>query len=134
MKQPRHLLVEAIAKRTMQVKGTSLLTHEIAAYLLTENRVSELDSILRDVIEYRAERGHVEATAVSAHPLTELAKREIEDMVKDNYPHASSITISEQIDPEVVGGVRVVLPHEQLDMTLRSKLANFKRLTSIGKE
>ena len=134
MKQPRHLLVEAIAERTLNVKDSSKLAREIAAYLLSENRVSELDSILRDIIEYRAERGIVEATVVSAHTITDEVKGDIRAIMSRDYPAASSITVSERLDPDVVGGVRIDLPHEQLDLTVRSQLAHFKRLTMAGKE
>ncbi len=134
MKQPRHLLVETIGARTLNIVDAKLLAQEIAAYLLSENRVNELDSIMRDVIAYRAERGVVEAEAVSAHELTNNVKDDIKVLMKQNYPDAKSVTISERIDTNVVGGVRVVLPHEQLDLTVRSKLANFKRLTMAGKE
>jgi F0F1-type ATP synthase delta subunit len=134
MKQPRHLLVEAIAARTLKESDTHKLAHEIAAYLLVEDRVDELDSIMRDVIEYRAEHGYVEATAVTTHALTTDVKRDIMAVMEQEYPAAKSIIISERLDGDVVGGVRVDLPHEQLDLTLRSKLARFRRLTMAGKE
>ena len=134
MKQPRHLLVETIGAKTLTIADTKKLALEIAAYLLLENRVHELDSVMRDVIAYRAERGVVEAEAVSAHELTNNVKEDIKVLMKQNYPDAKTITISERIDESVIGGVRVVLPHEQLDLTVRSKLSNFKRLTMAGKE
>ena len=77
MKRPRHLLVQAIGAKTLGVQDSQKLAVGIAAYLLSENRVNELDSILRDVIEYRAEHGVVEVQAVSAHELSNKVKDEI---------------------------------------------------------
>ncbi len=134
MKHPRHLLVQAIGAKTLGVQDSKKLAVEIAAYLLSENRVNELDSILRDVIEYRAEHGVVEVQAVSSHELSNKVKDDIKVLMKQNYPNAKSVTVSQRIDPDVVGGIRVVLPHEQLDLTVQSKLSNFKRLTMAGKE
>ncbi|MEI7632231.1 MAG: F0F1 ATP synthase subunit delta [bacterium] len=134
MKQPRHLLVEVIAKRTLKINDNPTLVNEIAAYLLAENRVDELESILRDVIEYRAMHGKVEATVISAHELPSLIKNDVKELLLQEYPNADSVVVSEKLDSSVIGGVKVVLPHEQLDLTVRSKLSDFKRLTMAGKE
>ncbi len=134
MKQPRHLLVEVIGKRTLEVLDSKKLVAEIAAYLLAENRVDELESILRDVIEYRANHSIVEANVISAHKLVDRIRSDVVDLLKQEYPKAEAIVVSEKIDPQVVGGIRVVLPNQQLDMTVRSKLSNFKRLAMSGKE
>ena len=134
MKQPRHLLVEVIGKRTLEVLDSKKLVTEVAAYLLAENRVDELESILRDVIEYRAVHGIVEASVVSAHELDARLRTDVVNLLKQEYPKAESVVVSEKIDTQVVGGVRVVLPNQQLDLTVRSKLSDFKRLAMAGKE
>lgn len=134
MKQQRHQIVEIIGKRTLNIHDPKDLANEIAAYLLSENLVSELDSIMRDVVDYRASHGIVEATVVIAHELDDNIRREVKNLLKQEYPNAKTVLANERIDTQAVGGVRVVLPHEQLDLTLRSKLSNFKRLTMLGKE
>ena len=134
MKQPRRLLVEAIGTRTLTITDSKELAKEIAAYLITENRVSELEPIMRDVIEFRASHGLVEATLVSAHDVSQAEIDDVKAILKEEYPHAKSIKVGEQLVPELIGGVRVVMPHEQLDLTVRSKLSDFKRLVTAGKE
>lgn len=125
----RSRLAAVIAERCQQA-GSKELSHEIAAYLLAEGRTGELDSILRDVMQYRADHGIVEVAAVDAHPLSESVKRDITSLIKGLFPAAKQIIISEQIDSNVIGGVRLELANQQLDLSVRSKLNRFKQLTT----
>lgn len=130
MKVPRHIVAEAIAERTLHVSDPKLLAQQIAAYLLAENRVSELESILRDIMAYRLEHGVLEAEIVTAHGTTPHMVEEVKTLLKQAYPTAKTIHLGSHLDPSVIGGIRVDMAHEQLDMTIRAKLATFKRLTS----
>ena len=65
MKTPRSRIADIVAKRLDKVSSKEL-SQEIAAYLLSEGRVQELEPLLRDVMQKRAENGTVEVTAVSA--------------------------------------------------------------------
>ena len=60
---------------------------EVAAYLLSEGRVGELDSLMRDVQAKWANKGYVEVLARSAYPLTETVKRsDIAERVTTTLP------------------------------------------------
>ncbi len=126
----RRQLAEAIAERTMHIKNIAQLKREVAAYLLAEHRTHDIDSLIRDIVAYRAEHGLIEATAISAYPLTAQVRKEVMQELKVEYPHAKSIVINEKIDPGVIGGVRIEAVNEQLDLTVRSKLNTLKRLTA----
>lgn len=129
MKTPRSRLAATIAERSLRSNvSAKKLSQEIAAYLLAEGRTSELDSIIRDVMQYRADHGVVEVMAVSAHPLTDKVRKEITSVVGELYPKAK-IIISEEHDDTVVGGVKIELANQQLDLSVRSKLNRFKQLT-----
>ncbi len=134
MKLPRRLPAEAIAKKTLHVTDFQQLAREIAAYLMEENRVAELEPLLRDVMAYRARHGKLEVSVVSAHELTDTVLKDVRAILKEHYPRAESIHLSHELVPEMVGGVRLIMPDEQLDLSLRSKLSNFKHLTMNGKE
>lgn len=133
MKIARHQIADVLAKRTL-APGFKVadMRREIAAYLLETGRTGELESLLRDIIEIRAEHGVVEVTAASAHSLTPKLETDIKREVRKQYPHAKQIVITEQIDPNVVAGVRLEFPAEQLDLTVRNKLNRFKQLTTAG--
>jgi F-type H+-transporting ATPase subunit delta len=134
MKQSRSKLARLIAERTLQSGVSKQLSQEVAAYLLTERRVNELDSVLRDVQADWAEAGQVEVIARSAHALTPRAKSDIAKRLKPFYPAAKQIIVTEVRDPEVIGGVRLNLADSQLDLSIRTKLDNFKQAAMAGKE
>jgi F0F1-type ATP synthase delta subunit len=133
MKAPRTRIAKTIADRTLKDGVSKTFSKEIAAYLLSEGRVSELDSVLRDVRADWADDGYVEVLASSAHPLTAETKTEIMKQAKSQFPAAKKIVISEINDPDVIGGVRLSLANQQLDLTVESKLNKFKQLTA-GKD
>jgi len=130
----RRHLAEVLGERTLHVHDTKKLAREVAAYLLDTHQTDDLESLLRDVMEYRAQHGVVEAVAVSAHDLTPAVIKDIEAILKREYPKAKHIHVISRIDPTVVGGVRVEMANEQLDLTVREKIDEFKRLTASIKE
>jgi len=134
MKTPRTRVARVVADQTLKSGSSKQLSREIAAYLLAERRVSELDSVLRDVQADWAEAGYVEVIATSAHPLTAAIKADITKRAKQLYPNAKRIIVTEARDAEVIGGVKLELAHRQLDLTVEAKLNKFKQLTAAGKE
>jgi F0F1-type ATP synthase delta subunit len=134
MKQLRTKISKVIADQTLAGGNAQQLSQEVAAYLLSERRVNELDSILRDIQADWAAAGHVEVIAASAHPLSAETKSEIERQVKQLYPAAKRIVVVETDDPAVIGGVRLNLANQQLDLSVEAKLNKFKQLTTAGKD
>lgn len=122
-------VARVIAERTMNLKNPKLLAQEVAGYLLDKNATADIDSLLRDVLAYRAEHGLIEAVIVSAYPLTAMIRKDVMAELKTENPQAKSIIITEEIDPTVVGGLRVESVHVQLDLTVRARLNTLKRLT-----
>ncbi|MCW1907747.1 MAG: F0F1 ATP synthase subunit delta [Candidatus Saccharibacteria bacterium] len=130
MKQSRHLLAQAVADKTLHIKDMKQLSREVAAYLLHEGLVDELDSLLRDVIAIRAEHGLVEAEAVSAHQLSDADLNDVRAILKEYYPHAKQVTVHQRLDANLVGGIKLVMPHQQLDESVRASISKFKSLTA----
>jgi F0F1-type ATP synthase delta subunit len=133
MKTPRTRIAQVIADRTLQSGADDTLVREVAAYLLGERRVGELNSLMRDVQADWAKVGQVEVLAASAFPLSADVRQDIEARVKAIYPNATRIIVTEVLDPEVIGGVRLSLANQQLDLSVEAKLNKFKQLTA-GKE
>ena len=129
MKASRTRLASTIASRTLKSGVSDKFAEEIAAYLLSEGRVSELNSIMRDVQEDWAQAGYVEVLAASAHELSGDVKTKIITQVKALYPSAKQIVVTEVHDPLIVGGVRLSLANQQLDLSVEAKLNKFKQLT-----
>lgn len=105
------------------------LSREAAGYLLDQKRTGELDSLARELVNYRAKNGVVEVTALSAQSLSSATISDIKQKVKKLYPGVHRIIINQQLDHNLVGGVRLELPDKQLDLSVRAKLNKFKQLT-----
>lgn len=131
MKLGRSKLARIIAERSLDSKvSTKELSREVAAYLLTENRIGELDSLMRDVMDQRAQAGIVEVEARSSHALSATETKNIESIVRETYPNAKTVLVVQTLDPHVLGGVTLSFANEQLDMSVRAKINCFKQLTT----
>ena len=130
----RRHLAEVITERTLAVQDTSQLAQEVAAYLLDTHSIAQIESLIRDIMELRAQKGVVEAVAVSANDLNDEVIADIERILKQEYPSARSVHVIRKLDPNVVGGVRVEMANERLDLTVRNKIDTFKHLTATIKE
>lgn len=127
-------LVEVIGAKSLDASDFRQLAREIAAYLMETNQTAGLESLIRDIMAYRARHGVVESTTTSAHALSNDDIDDIKYILRSEYPQANSLFINETKDPSVIGGVRIDMPGEQLDLTVRAKVNTFKRLTTTGKE
>ena len=132
MSSTRHHLAQVIGQRSLKTDNFNKLAKEIAAYLLDTGRTSELDSLMRDIMSYRAEHGVIEVDAISAHQLSQQDIKDIKVLLKAEYPQAKTFTVDQRQEPEVMGGVKLDMPGEQLDLTVRAQVNKFKRLTTAG--
>lgn len=131
MKTPLSTIGAVLAKRSLESDvDPKQFAREIAAYLLQTGRSGDLNSLVRDMVAYRAKQGVVEANVVGARELTDKARGDIRSLTEQLYPNAKRVILNEQEDPRLIGGARVELPDQQLDMTIRAKLNRFKALTS----
>ena len=132
MKISRSRLAAIVANKAVQSVSSKVLSQEVAAYLLLEGRTGELDSLLRDVMQYRADHGIVEVIVTDAHPISDAVRRDVEGVVRELYPKATQIIVSEQLDPSIIGGIQIELANQQLDLSVRAKLNRFKQLTAVA--
>lgn len=122
-------LAAVIGEKTLHVSDLRRLAKEVAAFLLTQKRVSELESLMRDVLAYREAKGVIEAEVASAHELTGVVQQEVKQLMKQHYPNARKVIVHNHLEPELVGGLKINVAAEQLDLSLKGKLDEFKRLT-----
>ncbi len=132
MKARRTRIARVVADRALKSGISKRFSRDVAAYLLSEGRTGELESIVRDVQADWAQAGIVEVIASSAHPLTAALRAEVKRQVAKLEPKAKRIIITERRDPGIIGGVRLDLPDRQLDLSVEAKLNKFKQLTATG--
>jgi F-type H+-transporting ATPase subunit delta len=97
------------------------LIQELAAFLIDTRRTKELELVVRDIEYELKNRGIVIASVLSAHDLTTATKDAIAKLIKDQT-NAKNVELQQSIDPTVLGGVKIDLPGQQLDMTIARRL------------
>lgn len=127
MNVSRKVLAEATAK-VLKQDGAGKTAQSVAAYLMDEGRTGELQSLMRDIKQLRADQdGIVEVNAVSAHEVGESVRADIEAEIRRLYPNLKLVIINSVVDDNVVGGIRLELANQQLDLSVRAKLNKLKQ-------
>ena len=96
---------------------------------MAEGRTAELEPLLRDIIDYRAQHGVIEVTALSTHQLSPKDRSDIELFARSLHRSSQAIIMNTQQDPSLIGGVKLEIVAEQLDLSIRTKLNRMKQLT-----
>jgi F0F1-type ATP synthase delta subunit len=123
-----------ISYKTYENGVTKLLSSDVAKILLLTKKTGSLNSLMRDVEYNWAELGYIDVIARSAYPLDIQTKKDIKNLVKIHYPSVKQIKIIEQRDFEVLAGVMLDLPDKQLDLTVATKITEFKNFAGLNKK
>jgi F-type H+-transporting ATPase subunit delta len=101
----------------------------LAAHLVEQNRVDELDLIMNDIAHELFERsGELLVTTVSANPLSEALRSELKSQLMQ-ATKAKKVALTEEVDPSLLGGLIARTPDAVADMSVRTKL---KQLATIA--
>lgn len=129
-KIPRSQLSKVVAGLSLGAKDSSL-GRSIAAYLLEERRVNELDSLLRDIQKDWAKAGYVDVLAKVARPLPQVVYDELGRPFSEIYHNAKSINVTPVIDSSVIGGVILELADQRMDISIKRRLQRFKKAINV---
>ena len=132
MKISRKVLARVITDKLNQSNNPRYLAKEIGAYLIASRRLNELDSILRDIINYRAQNGLLEMSIVSVNKLSDDLRERIINLGNSQAKYKSKHTIvNESIDKSLVSGFSVdIAADRRLDLSVRNKVNQFKQLVN----
>lgn len=121
MRLSRRKIAAFVADSLVEGAPVASTLKQVAAHLVDTRRTREIELLVRDIEDALATRGIVVADVTSAHPLTPTLKAEISKLVGGN-----SLQLREEIDPTLLGGVRVDIPGKRFDGTVRRKLTALK--------
>lgn len=107
------------------LKGDADIMQQLAAFLIDTRRTRELELIVRDTEDALAARGVMIASVASARELTVDAKKAITAFISQTSG-ASTVHLRPSVDSSLLGGVKIDLPGQELDTTLRRKLTQLK--------
>ncbi len=102
------------------------LSMQLAAYLIETRRTKELPLFISEIEYQLSLRGTVIANVSSAHELSVETKKMIINLVKKQIDNAS-VHLSESIDQDLLGGIRLEFADSQLDTTIRRRLTTLKQ-------
>ncbi len=123
MSKPTKRDIALVICELSRKQSADKLAKTIADYLVQERRTGELDAIMREVLRQRHNKdGISEVTLSSAFPLSKKTKASIAALVG-----GKNVVINENIDTDLLGGVRVESNEEMLDLTVRTRLNRLKQ-------
>lgn len=77
----------------------------------------------------KAKRGEVEATIISADPLTKAQVTAVEAAMKNQVGSDKTVLLTTQVDPSILGGLQVQIGDQFLDLSVGSKIDSISRTT-----
>jgi len=111
--------------------GSNPIVVNTLELLIDKKRIDEIGNLAQAYKQLAAEaQGSAEATVFSTRALTDAEKDEISSSF-GKLVGKEKLSITNVIDPSILGGVRVQIGNYIFDNTVASKLANLKR-TLVG--
>lgn len=121
MPTSRRLLAKAFVDQLLRSGRAKHLSRSLAAHLIEQHRHKQAGLLIKDITLELAQRGHTVAEITTARPLTDQQRIHITQMAKE-VANAETVELAEHIDPSVIGGLRLELPGQELDATVRRRL------------
>jgi len=123
----RRLLASYGATQLIAQRPVAEIARELGSVLIASRRQKEADLLVSDIAWELEHRGQTANTKlISAFPLTQSLKEEIQSFVKQ-AAKVDSVILDEQIDKNVLGGVRIETAQHAWDKTLARALADIRK-------
>lgn len=121
----RRRIAIAIARQLAGGVKLDEIVPKLAAYLIETKQVAHSDEIIGDVAYELSKLGSIDAAVTTARPLTDELRELVRAYVKQTES-VSSVTLTEQVDEALIGGIIVETPSKRLDASVISKLKQLK--------
>lgn len=109
-------------------KKTTTTTLNLMTTLAGNARLTELDKIVDTYCKLlKAKRGEVEATIISAEPLTKAQTDAIQKAVLSQVGSDKKVMIDSKVNPSIVGGLQVQIGDQFLDLSVASRIDAISR-------
>ena len=111
------------------LKGkVSQITLNLCTTLAGNARLNELTKVASTYAQLmKAKRGQVDATIISADPLTQKQSDQIAAAIKSTSKDAKEVVISSKVDPSIIGGIQVQIGDQFLDLSVKSRIEEISR-------
>jgi len=107
---------------------TSPVTLNLMTTLAGNARLSETPKIVDSYVQLmKARRGEVEATIISADPLTKAQTEAVANAMKSQVGEGKKVVLSTKVDPSILGGLQVQIGDQFLDLSVGTKIDTLSR-------
>jgi F0F1-type ATP synthase delta subunit len=118
----RRLAREVVRLLHEQPAQQAQLVQKLAAYLVDTKQTNQADLLIKDIAdEFYVQQKHVAADVRHAFDLTPETQSRITDLIKQ-ATGAASVELQATKEPELLGGVVIRTPRQELDASVRQKL------------
>lgn len=122
----RRQLARYAAAELIKGRSAAKLSRSLAAVLVAGKKTHEADLLVSDIAHELEVQGHLAWTTVtSAERLPAALKRQLTARVK-TAAKVKQVIINEEVDADVIGGVKVETAVHSWDETLTGRLAEIK--------
>ena len=105
-------------------KGMSELTRGFFGVLAENGRLQEVPKIIDTFDQLmKAQRGEVEATVITAAPLTKKELTSVRNTITENYlEEGKTLMLNQKVDEAILGGLQLQVGDRFLDLSIQSKI------------
>lgn len=122
------LKVEAL-KSIAQKKNFSAASANLLALLAENGRIKSIDAVISNFsIIMSAHRGDLPVEVVTARPLEEADRTELQNTLKLFAKKGENILLTTKVDPSIIGGMIVSIGDRYVDMSVASKVKKYTDL------
>jgi len=123
VKFSRRILARTIAtKLVIEPTRQDYWIKALAGYLVDQKRTAEAELIINDILhELYEQDGQLLAHVTSARPLTDQLRTKLKHLLA-TQTDARKVTLTEDIDPSLIGGLVARTADAELDASVRSKI------------
>lgn len=124
----RRLLAKYIAGRLASGVSRADVMKQLAAYIVDHRLENDSERILNDVRQQLARLGSSSAAIITARPLTDDLRKQIQAYVQ-SLTDATSVSLIERVDPTIKGGVIIETPDKRYDASVATKLKQLRNVS-----
>lgn len=121
----RRIVTKHVAEQLAAGKNRGEVLRQLAAYLLKHRMVGQLDRVVADIERNLAALGTVQASVITARPLSDELRARVEAYVA-RVEGAKTVMLDESVEPDVLGGIIVETPNKRLDASIASQIKRLK--------
>lgn len=130
MKKSLNNLADEIVD-VLSEKNVKALSEALWHELVRQKKLSSIDKLFELLEEKQAKReGKVRATILSAQNLTDAQLKSLKEKIENKYK--SKVSIKEEINPQLLGGLQVKIGDEITDYSYKGKLEDLRVRMGAG--